>query len=328
MRVGLYLSQAKLPKFEVEEFIRVLNEDNSKLILLDLESDLEAQGPFDVIVHKVTDELVDSKNKNAEEKVKRLESYLDKHPEIIDIDPVRNQRTVLDRGSMSLLLAKVNNLIPPHLNVRCPKFTIVDDHPKEGYHDFLKKEGVKFPVLCKTVQACGSRKSHIMGIVFEEKSLLQFEPPILIQEYINHNATLFKVFAIGDYINVVRRKSIRNLLSYETEPLIFDSQKPFPPNLSSDFVPSPPPNAQTPTTIDTPASQPPDPPLETLKEISAMIRTSMGLTLLGFDVITEKETGTHAIVDINYFPGYVGVPNFHHILLNHIKELLKHYKAK
>jgi hypothetical protein len=35
-----------------------------------------------------------------------------------------------------------------------------------------------------------------------------------------------------------------------------------------------------------------------------------GLNLLGIDIIQEKTSGLYSIIDVNYYPGYLGVENF------------------
>jgi hypothetical protein len=52
-----------------------------------------------------------------------------------------------------------------------------------------------------------------MGIVFNEKGLHDFQPPFLVQEFYNHNATIFKVFVVGDVTYVQKRKSLPNVPS-------------------------------------------------------------------------------------------------------------------
>jgi len=43
------------------------------------------------------------------------------------------------------------------------------------------------------------------------------------------------------------------------------------------------------------------------------------LNLFGFDVITDAKTGYHSIIDLNYFPGYVGVENLDQIILDFLE---------
>ena len=58
---------------------------------------------------------------------------------------------------------------------------------------------------------------------------------------------------------------------------------------------------------------------ELLDRMVAMLRRTLQMTLFGVDVVVEKGTGRYAIIDINAFPGYEGVPNF----FTHVTKLLK-----
>ena len=40
-----------------------------------------------------------------------------------------------------------------------------------------------------------------------------------------------------------------------------------------------------------------------MAEIFQIISSNQNLTMFGIDVVVEKGTGHHAVVDINYFPG-------------------------
>lgn len=48
-----------------------------------------------------------------------------------------------------------------------------------------------------------------------------------------------------------------------------------------------------------------DPPLETVKHVAEGLSSRLGLSLLGFDMVTNTKTGQHAIIDVNYFPGTI-----------------------
>jgi hypothetical protein len=50
-----------------------------------------------------------------------------------------------------------------------------------------------------------------MGIAFNEQGLHSFAPPVLVQEFFNHNATLFKIYVMGEHIHVEKKKSLPNL---------------------------------------------------------------------------------------------------------------------
>ena len=54
------------------------------------------------------------------------------------------------------------------------------------------------------------------------------------------------------------------------------------------------------------------PSSEILKDLVSSVTKSLNLSLFGFDVIVENDTGMHYVIDINAFPGepedsYVGV---------------------
>jgi len=273
-------------------------------VSVDLNQPLEAQGPFHMLVHKITDELADQLNPLSQSKIQALEEYVHRHPDVIEVDQLSRQRPLVDRGEMSRLIQTINAELPPELGFFCPNFVIVQ-HKQDDYSQLLSTAQVKFPVVCKTLQACGSKASHKMGIIFKQSELHTFATPFLIQEYINHNATIFKVFVIGDYLNTVRRKSLRNVDKTEVDSLYFDSQVPFPPHL---------------TIEDSESNNLPLPPLNTIKAIAQKIRTLLGLSLFGFDVINNIDSNTYACVDINYFPGYAGVPDVFNVFLYHFQK--------
>jgi len=303
-KIGYYLSPSKAAKLDWEDFIELVKaEEGISVTAITLDETLEKQGPFDIIVHKLTDEIADKHNQPLQQKIKYLEEYIARHPEVVEVDPLARQKPLVDRGIMSLLLNKLNTDLPPELNVLCPQYVVIENK-LPNYSQILSKTNIKFPVMCKTIQACGSRAAHEMGIVFTESDLHSFETPFIVQEYVNHDSTLFKVFVIGEFIDVVRRGSLRNVAPTETKPLLFDSQKPLPAHL-----------------VDT-THQPPaiGVPSQTIKAMAEHIRKDLGLSLFGFDVITNSATHKHACIDVNYFPGYVGVPDVFHVFLTHFKK--------
>eukprot|EP01126_Amoeba_proteus_P002166 TRINITY_DN1067_c0_g1_i1.p1 TRINITY_DN1067_c0_g1~~TRINITY_DN1067_c0_g1_i1.p1 ORF type:complete len:192 (-),score=35.90 TRINITY_DN1067_c0_g1_i1:274-849(-) len=63
--------------------------------------------------------------------------------------------------------------------------------------------------------------------VLEEKKQMG-RKLFLVQEFVNHNATIFKVFVLGKKTNIVRRVSLPNLATEdlnEASTIVFDSQE-------------------------------------------------------------------------------------------------------
>jgi len=285
VRIGYYMSKGKAKKLDWDNFVKLAKEErNIDVVPIVLDDSLEGQGHFDLLVHKVTDEISDKDNASAQQKVRFLEEYLRNHPGVVEVDPLVRQKPLVDRGLMSQLLNQLNTQLPVELGVHCPQYVIVEKSLSD-YSDVLAAAWVKFPVVCKTIQACGSKAAHEMGIVFSEKKLHSFSVPFMVQEYINHNAVIFKVFVIGEFVDVVQRASLRNVALEESDTLFFDSQQPLP---SALLAPA------TETKLEVPT--------KTIHAMADFIRKKLGLSLFGFDVITDAASGKHACIDVNYFP--------------------------
>lgn len=193
----------------------------------------------------------------------------------------------------------VCNFLRVMKKLRAPQSEILLDQESHFREDF------PFPAICKTLEAGGSADSHSMGIVFNRESALEWTRPCLLQEYINHDATIFKVFTIGDYCLSVTRPSLVNFEPSDREPpLKFNSQK------MQDVIGNPE-DYQVPA-VDQ----------NTLEKISQIISNETGAHLVGYDLIRCTKTGEYAIIDMNFFPGYVGVEEFNERLLELIENLL------
>ena len=56
-------------------------------------------------------------------------------------------------------------------------------------------------------------------------------------------------------------------------------------------------------------SQPPSD--DVIRELSRSLREALGVSLFGIDVIINNQTGQHAVIDVNAFPGRCGLPSAH-----------------
>lgn len=304
-----------MDKMKFQEVVDFINkQDNVSMKVIDTNTSIENQGHFDLMLYKLTDLLVQENKEDSKKVIQLFEEYFKIHPRVIQIDPVSDQRKVLHRGVISEILLTVETELPKELKIRAPRYLIFEK--EEPIYDTSK---FSFPVVCKTTQACGSVASHQMGVVFNEKGIHSFTPPILVQEYYNHNSTIFKVFVIGDHSVVVKRKSLPNLNADHMEPIFFDSQQPLKEQLGK-FSSS---NEEEETKLLNDAIEP---PTETIRQLSASLNKNLGLNLFGYDVITQLETGHHGVIDVNYFPGYVGVKDFSQVLLDFLVQKVRSSK--
>ncbi|CAB1445019.1 unnamed protein product [Pleuronectes platessa] len=177
----------------------------------------------------------------------------------------------------------------------------------------IRRQGLTFPFICKTRVAHGTN-SHEMAIIFSEEDLKDVKPPCVIQSFINHNAVLYKVFVVGDSYTVVERPSLKNFPAgpADRKAIFFNSHNVSKPESSSDL------NSRE--NVEG-VSQPPSD--DVIRELSRSLREALGVSLFGIDVIINNQTGQHAVIDINAFPGYEGVPEFFTHLLNHISSVLQ-----
>ncbi|KAM7375847.1 hypothetical protein PAMP_005614 [Pampus punctatissimus] len=266
-RVGYWLSEKKMKKLNFQAFADLCRKRGIEVVQLDLSQPLEEQGPLDVIIHKLTDLILeaDQNDSQAVLLVQRVQDYIDAHPETIVLDPLPAIRTLLDRCKSYQLIHRIEKHMRDD-RICSPPFMVLNTECSPDVLKQIKELGLTFPFICKTRVAHGTN-SHEMAIIFSEDDLKDVKPPCVIQSFINHNAVLYK------------RENVEGV------------------------------------------SQPPSD--DVMRELSRCLRQALGVSLFGIDVIINNQTGQHAVIDINAFPGYEGVPEFFNHLLNHISSVLQ-----
>ncbi|XP_053191906.1 inositol-tetrakisphosphate 1-kinase [Scomber japonicus] len=313
-RVGYWLSEKKMKKLNFQAFADLCRKRGIEVVQLDLSQPLEEQGPLDVIIHKLTDLILeaDQNDSQAVLLVQRVQEYIDAHPETIVLDPLPAIRTLLDRCKSYQLIHRIESCMQDE-RICSPPFMVLNTECSPDVLEQIKKHGLTFPFICKTRVAHGTN-SHEMAIIFSEEDLKDVKPPCVIQSFINHNAVLYKVFVVGDSYTVVERPSLKNFPAgpADRKSIFFNSHNVSKPESSSDLTSRE--NVEG-------VSQPPSD--DVMRELSRSLRQALGVSLFGIDVIINNLTGQHAVIDINAFPGYEGVPEFFNDLLNHISSVLQ-----
>ncbi|KAG9478249.1 hypothetical protein GDO78_013314 [Eleutherodactylus coqui] len=281
---------------------------------VDLTKCLNSQGPFDLIIHKLTDLLVEAGQDLASHHlVQRLQVYLDTHPFTILLDPLPALYTLLDRFQSHHLLQSLETrqqgvsavFSPPCVQLmtrRSDTVALVRDH-------------LTFPIICKARVAHGLR-SHEMSLIFNEQALKDVTPPCLLQSFINHSATLYKIFVVGAQHFVVKRPSIRDFPLGETDQktIFFNSHEVSKAESCSHL-------SQAPLY---PEVLPPSD--EVVRQVVQGLQEALGMSLFGVDLIVDTQSGRCAVIDVNAFPGYEGVTEFFPALLSHVNKILKNNK--
>ncbi|KAG3260485.1 inositol-tetrakisphosphate 1-kinase, transcript variant X1 [Ictidomys tridecemlineatus] len=323
---------------------------------LNLSRPIEEQGPLDVIIHKLTDVILEADQNDSQslELVHRFQEYIDAHPETIVLDPLPAIRTLLDRSKSYELIRKIEAYMKDD-RICSPPFMELTSLCGDDTVRLLEKNGLAFPFICKTRVAHGTN-SHEMAIVFNQEGLSAIQPPCVVQNFINHNAVLYKVFVVGESYTVVQRPSLKNFSAGtsgsspgpslvppvwtgsgrssgrtvghtrvarglyaplagrmpDRESIFFNSHNVSKPESSSVL-----------TELDKIEGVFERPSDEVIRELSRALRQALGVSLFGIDIIINNQTGQHAVIDINAFPGYEGVSEFFSDLLNHIATVLQ-----
>lgn len=192
---------------------------------------------------------------------------------------------------------------------------------KNMMFDAIQKAQLSFPLIAKPLTAAGTKASHSMAVVTHPSGLefIADRVPCLLQEYANHNSVLYKVYVLGDFVSVYKRRSLPNLPSSITTPrqgvpvvIEFDSQRPYPRLKDFGYRHSEVPSRQNPDSNQTlddkvtmdaasTSSLPPfagksisqktlDLTPEEVRPIVEVLKRAFGLEMFGFDVLLKATT--------------------------------------
>ncbi|XP_056842699.1 inositol-tetrakisphosphate 1-kinase 2 isoform X2 [Raphanus sativus] len=183
----------------------------------------------------------------------------------------------------------------------------------------VAKAGLKFPLVAKPLLVDGTAKSHQLFLAYDCLSLAELEPPLVLQEFVNHGGVLFKVFVVGDVIRVVRRFSLPNVSNVGKEKVAGVFQFP---RVSSAAA------SVDKTDLDPRVAELPPKPL--LEGLVRELRSRLGLKLFNIDMIREHGSqDVFYVIDINYFPGYGKMPDYEQVFIDFFLGLaqVKHEKG-
>ncbi|XP_051934997.1 inositol-tetrakisphosphate 1-kinase-like isoform X3 [Hippocampus zosterae] len=312
-RVGFCLSDKKRRRMNLDGFAEFCADHGVEVVEIDFTQPLEPQGPFDVIVHKLSDVIVEAQHeKQSKQLLVDFQSYVSAHSRIVLLDPLAAMTQILDRFTSYRIMSKLHNSLrdwricsPPYLEVQS-----ASDMP--SVQQKVMTQNLSFPLICKTRVAHGSL-SHEMSLIFSEGCLSEIQPPCVLQNFVNHGAVLHKVFVVGERHFCVERPSLKNFPTGQCDrkTIFFNSQQVSKPESSSDL-----------TAMDEQIPCLPPPSTEAVAALVQELRVQLGMSLFGVDVIINTQTYTLTVIDINVFPGYEGVPQFFSSLLSLIESVL------
>ena len=251
---------------------------------------IETFGHLDVIVHKVTDFLLSDEPSEA---LDNLTEYLQRHPEVLLLDSIEGVKLTSNRLNFC---SSLKSFEVQGVRVRPPKF--------------YNLENAEYPCILKTEAACQVEGAHDMVIAFNQRGLRSglscFKNKTIIQEWIGHSGSLFKVYSVGNTHNLNVCDSIKFRESVG-DYLFFKYTEKWPEGMAVQR-----------------GSEEIDHCL--LEQISFRIQEITGLGVFGFDLVREDSSGDLVILDLNYFPSFSKFPDFPNAVNNYILEKCRQNK--
>ncbi|AWO99299.1 putative inositol-tetrakisphosphate 1-kinase-like [Scophthalmus maximus] len=237
-RVGFCLSDKKRRRMNLDAFAEFCAAHGVEVVEIDLTQPLTPQGPFNVIVHKLSDVIVEAEHDSqSQQLLANFQSYVSSHPGTVLLDPLPAMTQLLDRFASYGIMSKLHNSLrdwricsPPYLEVHSAA-------DLSSIEQTVTTRGLSFPLICKTRVAHGSL-SHEMSLIFSAGSLADIHPPCVLQSFVNHGAVLHKVFVVGDKYFCVERPSLKNFPSgpCDRKTIFFNSHQVSKPESSSDLT--------------------------------------------------------------------------------------------
>ncbi|CAL0305628.1 unnamed protein product [Lupinus luteus] len=297
--VGYALTSKKIKSFLQPKFQGLARNKGILFVAIDDNRPLSDQGPFDIVLHKLS----------GREWRQVLEDYRQSHPEVIVLDPPDAIQHLRNRQYMLQAVADLN-LSDSYGKVGVPRQLVIK-RDASSIPELVNRAGLTLPLVAKPLVADGSAKSHELSLAYDQYSLQKLEPPLVLQEFVNHGGVLFKVYIVGDAIKVVRRFSLPDVSKWE---LSEDAGLYHFPRVSCAAA-----SADDADLDPNVAELPPRPLLE---KLAKELRWRLGLRLFNLDIIRECGTRDHFyVIDINYFPGYGKMPEYEHIFTDFLLSL-------
>ncbi|KAF2359869.1 Inositol-tetrakisphosphate 1-kinase [Trinorchestia longiramus] len=293
-KIGFWLHEKKCKKFDVAEFIEECRKLKLEVVKLDLETSIEEQGPFDIILHKMTAIYAQALEGNMEARLQaeRFENGVEEVWNVPVVDPLPGVHTLLHRPATYALLQAITQHID---GVLTPPYVELSDTDIVTKRNLLVKAGVTFPIVCKPVFGCGGTAAHELAVVLSERRLQEWHGPCVAQSFVPHGAVLYKLYVLGSdwYLDV--RPSLKNFKATDAPTVHFNSAKVSKAGSCSTLTQLD--QSDLHTAVHEPKSA-------VLQQIVDVVRNNLKMDLLGIDVVIDSNTGHYAIIDVNPFPSY------------------------
>uniref|UniRef100_A0A7M5XH04 Inositol-tetrakisphosphate 1-kinase n=1 Tax=Clytia hemisphaerica TaxID=252671 RepID=A0A7M5XH04_9CNID len=309
IRFAVMLPKDKARKIRIPERIESLcQQEGIEVTTIDAfklkEDKIEAN--FDIVLHKIFDYFNEPELtvEQMQDVIQNCKDFFEQNPKMIVLDDTEKYRKCTDRLYCTRIMRECS-LFVDGIQVFVPKsLEIAAGLPSDQVRDMLSEAKINFPILVKPMYT-SDRK---MSLVFSLDDVNEKCSPSLVQEFYNHNDVMYKVFVMNNRYNVIQRPSIKN---YEKDPhqkpIFLDSRDVS--KMGRGFHPEIHKSDPSKQTWQSSFSNPDILNKSVLNSLCVKLRDASGLKMFGFDLLVVRETGHYAIVDLNPFPGFKGIPD-------------------
>ncbi|XP_072093201.1 inositol-tetrakisphosphate 1-kinase 4 isoform X4 [Arachis hypogaea] len=228
-------------------------------------------------------------------------------------------KPLLEQGPFDVVLHKEYSEKHPEVTILDPPDAIQHLHNRQSMLQDVADLNLSDCYVAKPLVVDGTAKSHELFLAYDEFSLSELEPPLVLQEFVNHGGLLFKIYIVGETIKVVRRFSLPNISEHELSKVdgLFRFPRVSCAAASADEAYLDPTIAE-------------HPPRSLLERLAGELRRRLGLHLFNIDMIREYGTkNVFYVIDINYFPGYGKMPDYEHVFTDFLLSLVQNkFKKK
>jgi hypothetical protein len=132
-----------------------------------------------------------------------LKDYREEHPEVTVLDPPNAIQHLHNRQSMLQEVADLN-LSNGYGEVCTPRQLVIMKDPS-SIPDAVAKAGLTLPLVAKPLVVDGTSKSHELSLAYVEASLPSLDPPLVLQEFVNHGKySIILLYTLANYWSILK----------------------------------------------------------------------------------------------------------------------------
>ncbi|XP_039880251.1 inositol-tetrakisphosphate 1-kinase-like isoform X4 [Simochromis diagramma] len=151
-RVGCWLSDKKRRRMNLDAFIRFCAHHGVEVVKIDLTQPLGPQGPFDIILHKLSDVIVEAEHDSqSQQLLDNFQSYVSAHPDTVLLDPLPAMAKLLDRFVSGRIMSQLNSSLRDWRICSPPCLEVHSGSDLSSIQQAVIRQGLTFPLNRKTI---------------------------------------------------------------------------------------------------------------------------------------------------------------------------------